>query len=476
MPLSPLARSELRAILGRDGFFDDPTHRRIYDADAYAFDHLTPDAVALPRNVHEVVEVLRCCRRHEIPFAPRGAGTGLSGGCLTLGGGLQIGLARMRRILQIDPFQRLARVEPGVINLELSRAAAEHGLGFAPDPSSQAACTLGGNFAGNSGGPHCLKYGVMLPHVLGAKVITPEGELLEVGGEYDAGLGVDHLGMLVGSEGTAGIVVELTLRLTPVAPGLATLLVVFETIAEAAAAVSRMIALGIVPAALELIDQVMMRAVEEAFGFGFPVDAGAVLLIEIDGPLEGIDSEEERITEVCHEMHCREIRTARDEDERALLWKARKHAFGAVGRISPNYATQDGVVPRVEIPSICEFIYDTARRNELTVGVVLHAGDGNLHPALFYDERDGDSVERALRASGEILRRCIELGGSPTGEHGVGMEKREFLPLIFGPMEMDAQAQIRGAYDPTGLCNPGKVLPQGGGCQELRVVGKQVQA
>lgn len=477
MTLPPGLGRELSAILGKDGFFDDPIHRRVYDSDAYPHEHLAPAAVALPRTVEQVQEVVRACRRHDVSFTPRGAGTGLSGGALPLDGGLQIGLARMHRILDIDPFERVARVEAGVVNLDLKKAAARHGLTFAPDPSSESACTLGGNFAGNSGGPHCLKYGVMLPHVLGAKIVTPEGELLELGGRWDPGEGLDLLALLVGSEGTGGIVVELTLRLVPLEPARSTFLAVFETIDDAASAVSRLVARGIVPAALELVDRVMMQAVEEAYGFGFPVDAGAVLLIEIDGPEAAMPVEAQRIEEICRKKGCREFRTARSDTERAQLWKARKHAFGAVGRLSPNYATQDGVVPRAEIPRICEFIYETARRHGVTVGVVLHAGDGNLHPALFYDERDDESVEAAMKASGEIIGACIELGGSPTGEHGVGLEKREFLPLIYGPTEMAAQADIRDALDPTGRCNPGKVLPgEGGEGDRLRVVGRQVSA
>ncbi len=474
MALDSKQKRQLAAIVGKDGVLDDPTHRRVYDGDAYTLDRFTPDAIVLPRTKEQVAKIVRWCNENRIPFAPRGAGTGLSGGCLTIQGGLQIGLARMSSVLEVDPLQRLARVQPGVVNLELGKLVAAHGLTFAPDPSSQAACTLGGNFAGNSGGPHCLKYGVTLPHVLGATVVTPEGEFLKVGGTHDPGPGVDLLGLLVGSEGTAGLAVELTVRLTPLAPAVRTLLAVFSTIADAARSVSRIVARGIVPAAMELIDAVMIRALEAAFHLGFPQGAGAVLLIEIDGPAEDLPEQEETIGEICRQCACQELNVARDESERALLWRARKNAFGAVGRISPNYATQDGVVPRAMVPSICEFIADTARRHELTVGVVLHAGDGNIHPAILYDRRDPDSVERALMAGGEILKACIDMGGSPTGEHGVGLEKREFLPLIFSEDEMDAQRQIRDALDQTGLCNPLKVLPTGAGCVELRVAGRQV--
>jgi glycolate oxidase len=380
----------------------------------------------------------------------------------------------MRSILSIDPLQRTARVEPGVVNLELSRAAAAHGLEYAPDPSSQAACTLGGNFAGNSGGPHCLKYGVTLPHVLGARVVTPQGEIVELGGECDAGMGVDQLGLLVGSEGTAGVVVELCVRLVPLASARRTMLASFDSIEDAARTVSEAVAAGILPAALELIDRVMLEALRQAFDMRFPEETAATLLIELDGAGSSVEHESERVREFCSRNGARELRVARDEAERAALWKARKHAFGAVGRISPNYATQDGVVPRARLPEICGFIQECARRHALRIGVVVHAGDGNLHPAILYDERDADSVDRALLACGEILERCIDLGGSPTGEHGVGMEKREFLPRVYGPDEMEAQAEIKRALDPSALCNPHKVLPGGTVCRELRVAGRQV--
>jgi glycolate oxidase len=285
---------------------------------------------------------------------------------------------------------------------------------------------------------------------------------------------VDLLGLLVGSEGTAGVVVELTLRLVPIAAAVRTMLAVFAGVEDAARAVSHLVAGGIVPAALELIDRVMLDALHQAFGMEFPEGTGAVLLLELDGAESSIQREMREVEKACQENAVRELRVARDDSERALLWKARKHAFGAVGRISPNYATQDGVVPRAAVPEICRFIQDCARRHDLTVGVVLHAGDGNIHPAILYDERDRASVDRALLACEEILTRCIELGGSPTGEHGVGMEKREFLPLIFGPDEMEAQSQIKRAFDPTLRCNPRKVLPSGVGCLELRVAGRQV--
>jgi glycolate oxidase len=474
MALSAWARRELADICGEDGVLDDPTHRRAYDRDGYALDAIACDAVVLPRTAQQVLAVVRWCRRHRVPYAARGAGTGLSGGCLTPSGGVQIGLARLRRILEIDPVDRIAVVEPGVVNAQLSRAAAAHGLLFAPDPSSQAACTIGGNFAENSGGPHTLKVGVTLPHVLGATVVSPDGDLVKLGGRSLPGPGVDLLALSVGGEGTLGIAVDLTVRLSPRPSAVATFLAVFETLDDAARTVSGLVARAIVPAAMELIDKVMLQAVEAAFSFGFPLDAGAVLIVEIDGARADLDHERGVVREVCREHAARELREARDEDERALLWKARKHAFGAIGRMAPNYATQDGVVPRGRVPDVVRAIGEAARRHGVTIGTVIHAGDGNIHPCILFDERDSGQVDAALAAAGEILVECIDMEGTPTGEHGIGMEKREFLSLLFGPQDLAAMADLRRAFDPAGLCNPGKVLPGSGGCPELRVAGRQV--
>ena len=399
----------------------------------------------------------------------RRAGTGLSGGCLALRGGVQIGLARLRRILEIDPLDRFARVEAGVVNLELDEACAPHGLGFAPDPSSQIACTVGGNFAENAGGPHTLKYGVTLPHVLAARVVTPEGEWLELGGESAAGPGIDLLALQCGAEGTLGIVTELTVRLVPHARALRTFSALFETIGDAARTVSELVRRGTVPAAMELIDRVMLDAVEEAFGLGLPRDVGAVLIIEVDGEADTVEHDTASVRTVCAANGVRELREAASSIERALLWRARKHAFGAVGRLAPDYATQDVVVPRACIPEIVEFIAETSRRWQLTIGTVIHAGDGNLHPAVLYDRADPELVRRALGAVGDIVARCLELGGSPTGEHGIGLEKRHTLPALFGPADLASMRAVRRALDPHDVCNPDKVLPAPGGCGESRV-------
>jgi len=473
--LPAAALSDLRRRFGEDVVRSDATHRRVYDSDGYALDGVVPDAVLLPRTEDEVREIVGWCARREVPFVARGAGTGLSGGCLTPGGGVQIGLARLREILEVDPERRVAVVQSGVVNLELNQALASTGLCFAPDPSSQAACTVGGNFAENSGGPHTLKVGVTSPHVLGARVVTPDGEWMEVGGSH-LPAGPDLLGLLVGSEGTLGIATRFTLRLTPVPAAVATFLGVFPTVGDAARAVSGMVARAIVPAAMELIDQVMLRAVEEAFRFGFPLDAGAVLIVELDGPPQALAHEREVVREVCAAHHATELREARDAAERQQLWRARKHAFGAIGRMAPNYATQDGVVPRGKVPDIVEAIRAASERHAIRIGTVLHAGDGNIHPCVLFDQADPEEVDRALAASGDILRRCIELDGTPTGEHGIGMEKREFLPLLYGPTDLDAMHDVKHAFDPDSRCNPHKILPGSGGCGELRVAGRQVSS
>lgn len=473
MTLAPSLMRALRRRFGDEVVHSDATHRRVYDSDGYALDGVVPDAVLLPRTEDEVAAIVRWCVTHGVPFAPRGAGTGLSGGCLTLGGGVQIGLARLRRILEVDPRRRIAVVQAGVVNLELNQALAPTGMCFAPDPSSQAACTVGGNFAENSGGPHTLKVGVTSPHVLGARVVTADGEWMEIGGPY-LPAGPDLLGVLVGSEGTLGLATQLTLRLTPVPAAVATFLAIFPTVGDAARAVSDMVARAIVPAAMELIDQVMLRAVEEAFGFGFPLDAGAVLIVEIDGPPDALPHERAVVRDVCAAHGATGIREAEDEARRRELWRARKHAFGAIGRMAPNYATQDGVVPRGRVPDIVEAIATASERHKVRIGTVLHAGDGNIHPCVLFDQSDPDQVDRALAASGDILRRCIELDGTPTGEHGIGMEKREFLPLLYGPADLEAMADVKDAFDPDHRCNPHKILPGAGGCGELRVAGRQV--
>ena len=468
MSLMPALRHRLMSIVGEDGFFEDEVHRHVYEADAYAFNAAPPAAIILPRSAREVQRVVQACVQAGVGFAPRGSGTGLSAGCVAGEGSVQIGLARMRRILRVDPLARCAVVEAGVINQELSDEVARHGLEFAPDPSSQIACTVGGNFAENAGGPHTLKYGVTRPHVLAAKMIGPRGEYVELSSAEVGVAGPDLLAMHCGAEGTTGLVVVLTLRLTPRPARRRTFLALFRTLDDAADAVRRVVLTGAVPAAMELVDRVILDALEEAFDFSVSREAGAVLILEVDGEEDEVEREATLVETACRDAGAIELEYARSTADRERLWRARKHAFGAVGRLSPDYATQDGVVPRAAVPAIVRTIQDTADRHSLTIGLVLHAGDGNIHPAILYDRRDPELVDRVLRASKEILRRCIELGGTPTGEHGIGLEKRDFLPWLFSPDEMDLMTELRGALDRTGLCNPGKVLPSGGGCGESR--------
>lgn len=473
MTLMPALRQRLRSIVGEDGFFDDEIHRHVYEADAYAFDAGLPDAVVLPRGSEEVQRVVRACIEAGVSFSPRGSGTGLSAGCVAGEGSIQIGMARMRRILRVDPLARRAVVEAGVINQELSDEVARHGLEFAPDPSSQVSCTIGGNFAENAGGPHTLKYGVTLPHILAARMVDPHGNLVDVASPATGGPGPDLLAFHCGAEGTTGLAVELTVRLSPVPAARRTSLALFSSLSDAARAVREIVRTGAVPAAMELVDRVMLDALEEAFDLRVPAEAAAVLILEVDGEPDVVEREAEVVAKACHRSGALRLEQARNEEDRARLWRARKHAFGAVGRISPDYATQDGVVPREAVPAIVQTIEDVARAHDLTIGTVLHAGDGNIHPAILYDRRDPDLVRRALAASSDILHRCIELGGSPTGEHGVGLEKREYLRAMFGGAEIECMRELRTALDPDHRSNPDKVLPTGAGCGEARLGREQ---
>jgi glycolate oxidase len=380
----------------------------------------------------------------------------------------------MKRILTIDPVNRFAVVEAGVVNLALGRAVVPHGLQYAPDPSSQPACTIGGNIATNSGGPHTLKYGVTTNHVLGVKLVLPDGNIAELGGPVADSPGYDLVGLVVGHEGTFGIVTEATVRLVALPQGVRTFLAVFDSVAAASRAVSAIIGAGIVPAALEMMDQLILKAVEDAFHLGLPLDAGAVLLIEIDGVEAGFDELTRRIEAVCRQAGMRSLRMARDAAERQALWTARKRAFGAIGRLAPNYCTQDGVVPRSRLPVILERIQEIGSRHGLTIPNVFHAGDGNLHPILLYDERDPEQIGKVMAASREILDACIDLGGSVTGEHGIGVEKISMLERLFSPEDLAAMRRVRDVFNPDGLANPNKVFATGaGGCHEPVRPGRQ---
>jgi glycolate oxidase len=448
----------MRAIVGAEGIVADDEELAVYECDGYTLERARPELVVLPAKTAEVAAVVRLCRERGVSFVPRGAGTGLSGGCLPIAAPVMIGVSRMNRILDVDVANRTARVQAGVVNRDVSAHVARFGLQYAPDPSSQPACTIGGNVSENSGGPHTLKYGVTTNHVLAVELVRADGELVELGGLADDGPGYDLRGVAIGAEGTFGIVTEATLRLVPIPEAWRTLLAVFDRVDDASAAVSAIIAQGIVPAALEMMDGLMVEAVEAAYHFGFPKDAEAVLIIEIDGPRAGLDAQTERIRAVCAAAHAREVRVAADENERALLWKSRKRAFGAVGRLAPNYCTQDGVVPRTKVPDILRVIRALGDENGLRIANVFHAGDGNIHPILLYDERDRSQVERVLAVGRKILEACVALGGSLTGEHGIGVEKMDLLPLLFGADDVELMRRVRRVFDPEVRCNPHKIF------------------
>ncbi len=472
--LSTRLREQLREIVGAEGLIEPYEARKVYECDGYTLERAVPELVVLPASTVEMCAVLRLLHRAGVSFVPRGAGTGLSGGCLPLEAPVMIGTSRMRRILEVDSVNRRIVVEAGVANLDVTRAAAPFGLHYAPDPSSQAACSIGGNIAENSGGPHTLKYGVTTNHVLGLELVLPDGQAVWLGGWVDDVPGYDLRGFVVGSEGTCGVVTRAILRLVRNPESWHTALAVFPSVAAATKAVSAIIAAGIVPAALEMMDRLIVQAVEQAYHFGFPGDAGAVLIVELDGHPATVQAEAKAVRQLCLDAGASEIRTAATDQERAELWKSRKRAFGAVGRLAPSYCTQDGVVPRTRLPEILQRITDVAERYRLRIGNVFHAGDGNIHPILLFDERNPDEVQRVLAAGREILAACVELGGSITGEHGVGVEKIDQMPLLFTPQDLIVMQALRRAFDPLERCNPGKIFPRPGGCVEVVRPRRQV--
>src|SRR3954454_24132559 len=462
----------LRAVVGRDALLTAPSDLLVYECDGYTIEKNKPDVVVFPTTTEQVVEVVKVCNELNVPFLPRGAGTSLAGGCLPVGGGVMIGLSRMKRILEVDYRNRFAVVEPGVVNLSLTTHTRSHGHHFAPDPSSQGACTIGGNVATNSGGPHTLKYGVTVNHVLGTEIVLPDGRITRTGGPAEDNPGYDLTGVIVGSEGTFGVVTKVWVRITRNPEAYRTLLGVFETVDDATNCISDVIAAGIVPAALEMLDQPILAAIEAAFHFGFPLDAGAVLIMEVDGLEAGLDHDAERISAIAKKNNAREVRRANTEVERMLLWKSRKQAFGAVGRLAPSYCTQDGVVPRTKLPHMLREIRRIGEKYRVGVCNVFHAGDGNLHPILLFDERDADQVKRVLAASHEILEECIRQGGSVTGEHGIGVEKIDFMPKLFAPEDLAMMARLRAAFTPDSRCSPAKMFPTAGACIEQSRVGR----
>jgi glycolate oxidase len=455
---------ELRAIVGVDGVLDHRSELAVYECDAFVLEKRQPLLATFPRTPQDVARIVKLCVARGVPFMPRGAGTSLSGGGAPVDGGVILVLTRMNHILEVSLRDRYAVVEPGVVNGNLNKHLAGTGFHYAPDPSSQGACTIGGNVGTNAGGPHTLKYGVTANHVLGLEVVTADGQIVRMGGPAEDSPGLDLVGTLVGSEGTLAIVTKIWVRLTRNPEGVRTMLAVFETVDDATQAISGIIGAGIIPAALEMMDQGIIEAVEAAFHFGFPLDAEAVLIIEVDGLDAGLDAQRDRVAAICTRHAAREVRFAADAKERLQLWKCRKQAFGAIGRLSPSFCTQDGVVPRTKLPHILARIREIGMRHQIRIVNVFHAGDGNLHPILLFDERDVGQVKRVLAASDEILNECIACGGSVTGEHGIGLEKISFMTRLFTEDDVDVMKRLRAGLNPKGLLTPGKMLPTAGAC------------
>lgn len=436
-----------------------PAELAPYESDALTAYRVRPLAVVLPTTQAQVIETVRLCHRTGTPFVARGSGTSLSGGSLPVEGGIVIGLNRLNRILRLDPEQRLAIVEPGVVNLDVSVAAAPYGLYFAPDPSSQPVCTIGGNIAFNSGGAHCLKYGMTSNHVLGLKAVLPDGQVIELGGESLEGLGPDLTGFFVGSEGLFGIALEIILRLMPRPERYRTVLAAYHSLEQAGEAVAQVVASGLLPGAIEIMDRLAIQAAEASVNAGYPEGAAAVLIVELEGEAGQVELEFEQLEKVIGASGAYEVRVAQNDAERLRIWRGRKGAFSAVGRLSPDYIVQDGVVPRGRLGHVLAEIERLSAAYNCRVANVFHAGDGNLHPLILYDGREPGALERAEALAGDILRLCIQFEGSITGEHGIGVEKRDYLPLMFSQVEMDTMHRLRQAIDPQELANRGKMFP-----------------
>ncbi|WP_433326238.1 FAD-linked oxidase C-terminal domain-containing protein [Spirillospora sp. CA-294931] len=457
-------------LLGPGSVITDPARLRTYECDGLTNHRATPGVVVLPNTAEQVAAIVRACVDQGVPYVARGSGTGLSGGALPRTDGVLIVTSRMRRILSVDLPNQRAVVEPGVINLDVTRAVRADGHYFAPDPSSQQICSVGGNVAENSGGAHCLKYGFTAHHVLACEVVTPDGEIVELSADAP---GYDLLGVFVGAEGTLGITTKITVRLTRVPETVQTLLAAYDSIEAGGAAVSAIISAGVVPAAIEMMDALSIEAAEAAVRCEYPPGAGAVLIVELDGPADEVAHQFAEVQRLCRDAGAFEIRVAADDAERALIWKGRKSAFAAVGRISPAYLVQDGVIPRTSLPGVLARIDELSAASGVRVANVFHAGDGNLHPLVLFDDAEPGAAERAEEVSGAILDLCIEHGGSITGEHGVGVDKSRHMPRMFTEADLDTMQMVRCGFDPRGLCNPGKIFPTPRLCGEVPGVRKE---
>jgi glycolate oxidase len=464
---SGLAR-ELERLLGASSVLSQPEDLLLYEYDG-SVEKGRPDLVVLPTTTEQVSQIVKLTAKHNVPIVGRGAGTGLSGGALARTGGVMIVFARMNRILSLDAENQRAVVQPGVVNFELTRAAEPHGLYFAPDPSSQKSCTIGGNVAENAGGPHTLAYGVTTNHVVALELVLPDGAIVRVGSAHGDSPGYDLTGLFVGSEGTLALITEITVKLSRKPEAVKTLLAIFNSVDDAAETVVDITARAITPSACEMLDGWTLQVVEDYVHAGFPRDSAAVLLLEVEGLAEAVAGQATAITDVCDAHHAREVRMARDSVERELLWKGRKNAFGALGRLAPSNYVLDGVIPRTKLPQTLRRIQEIGKQHGFDIGNIFHAGDGNLHPIVLYDPRDKAQFERAMIASGEIIRYCVEMGGTLTGEHGVGMEKSELMPLLFSDADFDLMRRVHDAFNPNSSLNPGKVFPLNKGCGEIRV-------
>jgi glycolate oxidase len=458
---------ELSAVLGARHVLHTPYDLTLYEYDA-SIDRGKPEIVVLPASTAEIVSIVKIAARYGVPVVPRGAGTGLSGGAIPIYGGIVIAFSRMNRILEVDYENLRAVIQPGLVNLHLSTALNPQGFYYVPDPSSQRSCTIGGNVGENAGGPHTLIYGVTTNHVLGLEIVTPDAEVIEVGSWTCDTPGYDLTGLLIGSEGTLCIVTKIIVRIVHLPETVKTMVAVFDTMDDASNTVSEIIASGVIPAAIEMMDQMILQAVEADTHAGYPMDAAAVLLMETEGMRESVVEQTEQIVNICNKHHARVVRIAADEAERQLLWAGRKNAFGAVGRISPEFYVQDGVVPRTKLPYVLRRVSEICDHYGLKVGNVFHAGDGNLHPLILFDSQIPGEVERVRQAGHEILEVCAEVGGTITGEHGVGVEKQEEMALIFSDVDLRIMQQVRAAWNPNQLFNPGKLFPRPGRCVEIK--------